>query len=544
MRPEITNSKCWSVLALTLAFAASCGGGSTGGGGGSGNSSKRGFVVGASGDIALSGHTLRRASYGATPALLDQLTSFGTGTWLNQQLDPDSIDLSTSSQLMNLLAQIQVPTSELDHPQLGDLIEWRIAHALYSPRQLQEQMLDFWQSHFNTGWYQVLPYTQSFEVTTWFQWRESELFRAHALGSFHQLLIDSATSPAMLVMLDSVSNASDHPNENYARELLELHTVGVDHGYVEKDVEQIARCFTGWSLCQVAPNSVGDPLASCASGPNAVWAFHFDASLHDVGAKTIFKGKSYELHVPARGGEAGLQDGFDVLAHLAKLPQTAEFVSTELIRKFVGDSPPADLVAQCKKRWKETGGDIREILVTIFNSPHFSDASDRWSKVPTPLESLCTTVRALDGDVSTIAELQSIQAYLDGPLNQHLFQWETPDGYPESGEKQLGTAKVLERIRFNAAIAQGGANDVQYDLRGLLVAHGVALGDPSAIIDFYLRIFFQGLVDPSDRQAAIDFLSSDLNGAPAALDPNAADWDSRVRLAAAYVASLPKALEQ
>jgi uncharacterized protein (DUF1800 family) len=536
--------KDW-IAAIGAALLAGCGGGGGGASSsGGGADPGPGSVVGEIGNLALSGQTLRRASFGATPALLDDLTSLGTGAWLNQQLDPASIDVGPCAPLQTLLAQIPFPSSELDDPTMPDLIAWRIANALYSPRQLQEQMLDFWHSHFSTSWYKIEPYVGSSAVTNWFAWRESELFRSHALGKFHQLLVDSATSPAMLVMLDNVMNESGSPNENYARELLELHTLGVDNGYTEKDVEQIARCFTGWTICRVAPSSVGDPLAPCSNGPQDLWSFHFDASKHDVSSKTIFKGTSYELLLPARSGDAGLQDGFDLIAHLSKLPRTAEFVSTKLIHKFVGDAAPADLVAQCKQRWKETDGDIREILVTIFNSPHFTSAAEYWSKVPTPLESLCTTIRALDGSVTTIPQVQTIQAYLDGPLNQKLFQWETPDGYPESGEKQLGTAKVLERIRFNASIASGGPDDVQYDLRALLQGHSIALDDAAAIVDFLVRLFFQGQIAATERQAAIDFLNTDLNGAAATLDPNGPDWDSRVRLTAAFVASIPRALQQ
>lgn len=503
-----------------------------------------GTVVGHSGDPALAGHVLRRTSFGANAALLDQLVVEGTGAWLNRQLDPLSIPLDESPELLALLALIPQPTSEHDAPTQGQLVGWRLVHALFSPRQLQEQMVDFWESHFNTFWFQVQPFTGSNATTNWFEWRESQLFRDHALGSFHQLLVDSATSPAMLIMLDNVMNVAWSPNENYARELLELFTLGVDQFYTQEDVVQVARCFTGWGVCRVAPGSQDDPLALCSGAPADVWAFHFDPSVHDGGKKRIFVGTPHELVVPARSGAAGLQDGFDVLAHVARLPATARFVSRKLVQRFVSDQPPDDLVAQCAQRWKETDGSIREVLVVIFNSPHFTDPAQRWNKVATPLESLGTTIRTFEGRVTTLGQVTRLQQWLDGPLNQKLFRWHTPDGYPESSEKQLGTAKVLERIRFNATLALGDALDVQWDLRGLLVAHGVALDDPTAVIDFFVHLLFQGALGPETRDAAIQFLATDDQGAQQPLDPNAPDWDGRVRLAAAFVASLPEALQQ
>ncbi|MCC6409617.1 MAG: DUF1800 domain-containing protein [Planctomycetes bacterium] len=535
----------WTSASLLAAAAWT---GSCGGGGGGASPVEEptgpGSVVGASGDLALAGHVLRRTTFGATPELLDELVGQGTGAWLNRQLDPQSIPLDESPRLLALRALIPEPASELDTPTQGQLVGWRLAHALYSPRQLEEQLVDFWESHFNTFWFRVQPFTGSNTTTNWFEWRESELFRAHALGSFHQLLIDSATSPAMLIMLDNVMNVAWNPNENYARELLELHTLGVDHGYTQADVVELARCFTGWGLCQVAPGSIDDPLAPCGGAPGDRWAFHFDAALHDGGAKRLFAGKKYQLDLPARAGADGLQDGFDVLAHLAGMSLCAEFVSTKLVQRFVSDDAPADLVAECVKRWKATDGSIREVLVVIFNSPYFHDGSRFWTKVPTPLESLATTIRAFDGELSTLGQLTRLQEWLDGTLNQKLFRWDTPDGYPEAGEKQLGTAKVLERVRFNATLALGDALDPTWDLRAWLVAHAIALDDPAAIVDAYVRVLFQGAIDAEARDAAIQFLATDDTGAVAPLDPAASDWDGRVRLTAAFVASLPEALQQ
>lgn len=545
MAPLPTSSRLLSRAhgACLLLVLAACGGG----GGSSTPPSEPagpGSVIGAAGDLALAGHVLRRTTFGVTSADLDQLVTLGTGPWLNRQLAPESIPLDESPDLVQLLALIPQPTGELDAPTQGQLVGYRLAHALYSPRQLQEQLLDFWESHFNTFWFQVQPWTGSNTATNWLEWRESELFRTHALGSFHQLLVDSATSPAMLIMLDNVMNVAWSPNENYARELLELHTLGVDQGYVQADVVEIARCFTGWGVCRVAPGAEDDPLAPCGQGVNDVLAFHFDPTVHDGGKKRIFAGTKHELVIPARSGAAGLQDGFDVLEHLAGLPGTARFVSRKLVQRFVADHAPEGLVDACAQRWKETGGSIREVLVVIFNSPEFQDPALRWNKVPTPLESLGATIRGFEGKLTDLGQVTRLQSWLDGPLNQKLFRWDTPDGYPEASEKQLGTAKVLERIRFHATLAQGDALDVQWDLRAWLLARDIALDDPAAIVAAFVRVLYQDTLDSSARDAAIQFLSTDDFGASAPLDPNAADWEARVRLTAAFVASLPEGLAQ
>lgn len=530
------------ILGLAPCLLPACGG--AGSSGGSPVDPGPGSVAGVVGDLVHSGHVLRRAAFGPTPELLDQLTLGGTGPWLNQQLDPESIDLAQASELQALLVQIPVPTSEHDQPTMAQLVQYQIARALHSPAQLQEQMTDFWENHFSTSWYQVLPYTGSPETTNWLEWRENELFRAGALGRFRDLLVDSATSPAMLIMLDNVINVAGNPNLNYARELLELHTLGQDKGYTEADIAEVARCFTGWTLCRVEPADAGDPLAPESSSPNSVWSFHFDPSKHDDWPKLLFIGKEHELLIPARSGNAGLQDGFDVLDVLARSPRTAEFVCTKLIHKFVSDAAPQDLVQQCKQVWKQTHGSIREVLVTIFNSPHFRAHAVYRGKVATPLESLCGTLRALEAEVDSLWQLTTIHLFLDGPLGQALFRWPTPDGYPEAGDEQLGTAKVLERMRFNQLAQGGGPGDPHYDLRALLSGRQVPLGDPGAIVDFLAWTFLQGEITASERQAALDFLLTDLAGAPAALDPAASDYDSRVGLCAAFVASFPCALQQ
>src|SRR6185295_19901213 len=230
-----------------------------------------------------------------------------------------------------------------------------------------ESMALFWEGHFNTNYWTVFNWSSSGEArATWLETRENELFRKLALGSFESLLRASATSPAMLITLDNVSNVAGNPNENYARELVELFTLGVDNGYTQHDIEELARCFTGWGVCEVQPADADDPLAACAVGaPAATLAFHFDAGRHDSGPKTIFAGTDHELDLPARSGDAGLDDGFDVLHHLAS--------------KFISDDPDPVLVQDCSDVWISSGGDLTAVLRSLLSSAEFLDPKNAWN---------------------------------------------------------------------------------------------------------------------------------------------------------------------
>jgi uncharacterized protein (DUF1800 family) len=492
----------------------------------------------------LAGHVLRRMAYGPTPKLLERLTNEGVDDWIDAQLHPQSI--AESPELLSLLAQIPVPRSEWDAPTLDGLIRVQLARALFSERQLVELMCDFWENHFNTSYFESFAYTGSPQAAAWFEWRENEFLRANALGRFEELLIGSATSPAMLVSLDNVSNFASHPNENYARELMELHTLGVDNGYTQTDIEEIARCFTGWGVCQVAPGSQDDPLASCVNPSGSeLWAFHYDASEHDPNSKLIFAGTPNELFVPARSGAGGIEDGYALLRQLARTPQTARFVSQKLVERFVSDQAPQALIDACTATWLATDGDLRAVMTTILTAPDFLDGTNRWNKIETPLESLCSTVRAMGGRAATIDRLVTLRAKLEGDsLGQLLFRWSTPDGFPEDAGSLLSTAALVGRIHFNKSIYAGNEYSVQYDPIGLLQSRGVALEDADEVAGAILELFFQENVSASDRSFAVEFVSTDEAGKKVPLDIHSPDYELRLRQLACFIASLPQGMQQ
>ncbi len=521
---------------LVAAGAAGCGGGGGGGGG----------TVSGGSSSATAGHVLRKVTFGPTPALMARLEAQGPAPYLQEQLQPQLVSDASNARLNTVLGQLTIPQSEWDDPTFDHLVKYQLARATFSNRQLLERLTYFWETHFNTNWTKSRDYFLGDErVATWVEWRENELFRQHALGRFEDLLRASATSPAMVIFLDSNTNVAGHANENYARELMELHTLGVDNGYTEHDIEEVARCFTGWTVCRVPAGSQDDPHAPCGGDPATQRvAFHFDAALHDPGPKTIFAGTPYELYVPGRAGAAGLQDGFDLIAHLAMLPQTAEFVSEKLIVELLADQAPPALLAQCVATWQATGGDVGEVVRTIVFSPEFLDPAHRWNQIRSPIESLAGTVRALDGFAPTAFALSNMRSLLDDSLNQPPFRWLNPDGYPMESELQLGTSKLFGRVLFNQTVFRGGLADPQYDIRLLLLGHGVPLDDADAIVDFFFALFFQDNHTPADRAAALDFLLTDTAGNPAPLYPNGVDYPHRLRVFAAFVASYPQAFSK
>ena len=258
----------------------------------------------------------------------------------------------------------------------------RITRAVASDRQLEEVMVDFWFNHFNV-------YAQKGAVRWMLPAYEREAIRPHALGRFRDLVLATARHPAMLFYLDNwLSTRADLVipggpnagrrmglNENYARELMELHTLGVDGGYTQQDVIEVARCFTGWTIDR----------------PQQGGGFVFRPLAHDRGAKRVLG-----QVIPAGGGQ---QDGERVIDILVRHPSTARFIATKLARRFVSDDPPAALVERAAATFRRTDGDIRAVLATIVTSPEFWSADAYRAKIKTPLEVVASAVRALDGRI-------------------------------------------------------------------------------------------------------------------------------------------------
>jgi uncharacterized protein (DUF1800 family) len=394
----------------------------------------------------------------------------------------------------------------------------KVVRAESSERQLLEVMVDFWENHFNVF---VGKGPERYYLSAY----ERDVIRPHALGRFRDLLEAVAKSPAMLFYLDNWESAvepgrpalamrrgaaavpggllalrrrsrlgargigepvrpvradSTTPrrrpqglNENYGRELLELHTLGVDGGYTQQDVVNAARAFTGWSIAR----------------PRQGGGFVFRPELHDAGEK-IFLGH----RLPAG---RGIEDGEEVLDIVAKHPSTARFIATKLVRRFVSDSPPPALVDRAAATFQRTDGDIREVLRTIFASPEFFSRSAYKAKVKTPLELVVSARRAVGAE----PDLTPRTARLIAQLGEPLFGHRDPNGYPETADPWINTGTILNRINFGLALAAGRLPGVS--LPRWAHAEGLDTLSGEAQVDGVIHALLGGEASPDTRRVLV-----------------------------------------
>jgi uncharacterized protein (DUF1800 family) len=353
----------------------------------------------------------------------------------------------------------------------SNLAQAKVYQAIGSERQLQEVLVDFWFNHFNVD---AGKGATGFMVAAY----ESDAIRPHVLGTFRDLLGATANSAAMMFYLDNwqssvappqgpsqgVTTAQAPPaapivrlrivlgqqkprglNENYARELMELHTLGVDGGYTQKDIIEVARCFTGWTM---GANRNG----IVAFGGAANGDFAYNDEMHDKGEKTVLG-----VTIPAGGGK---EDGEKVLDILARHPSTARFISRELAERFVADDPPPALVERMAATFRSTGGDIRAVLTTLFHSKEFSSDGAYRSKLKTPLEFVVSAARAAGAQVEDamplVTEISS--------MGQPLYRKVEPTGYSNLGSKWVSAASLVERMNFALQLSQNQISGVKVDL--------------------------------------------------------------------------------
>lgn len=414
---------------------------------------------------------------------------------------------------------------------IGQLEQAKLVRAVNSERQLQEVLVDFWGNHFNIdvkkGPDRVLKIID-----------DRDVIRPHIWGSFRDLLEASAKSPAMLFYLDNATNTKAHTvtateqmyaervqtqmmqngngdlappvpavgerrggiNENYAREIMELHTLGVDGGYTQQDVQEVARCFTGWSI----DRQTGE--------------FAFHARQHDDGAKVVLGHQ-----IPAGGG---MEDGEIVLDILASSPATAHHLSLELCQRFVGDDPPAELVDRIAGVFRQTGGNLRKVTEAILTSPEFLSPIDYNNKIKSPLEFAVSAVRASESSVvpqqpppfdklvpamegaAIMGRGQAADRISKRPrqsLNWHiyelgepLFACTPPTGYKEVSKFWVSPGALIERLNFAMALTEQRLSDVRFDATKILA--GIDLDKPEDVLNQCAAVLLQGNITPSTRK--------------------------------------------
>jgi uncharacterized protein (DUF1800 family) len=375
----------------------------------------------------------------------------------------------------------------------------KVTRAIYSERQLQQVMDDFWFNHFNV-------FAGKGEDRWYLTSYEREVIQPHALGKFKDLLTASAKSPAMLFYLDNFLSADPRAaqrlaaeramrqqarygrfgrpfpprppqgqqkkqnerglNENYGRELMELHTLGVDGGYTQKDVTEVARCFTGWTIERPRQNP----------------EFKFDERLHDPDPKFVLGKK---IHA------GGMKDGEEVIDLLVRNPSTAKFISTKLARRFVSDNPPPELVARMAHTFQESAGNIKAVMRTMIYSPEFWSREAYRAKIKTPFELVVSTARALGADVDMPLPLVGWV----GRIGEPLYQCQPPTGYADKADTWVNTGALLNRLNFSLALAGNRMRGSRTDVGSLLGVEATA--DAKAALERAVQVFLGGQAAPT-----------------------------------------------
>jgi uncharacterized protein (DUF1800 family) len=433
-------------------------------------------------------HVLNRLAFGARPGDAERIRAMGVDRWIALQLQPSRLRDTAAERIVGALPTLAMSSRDLldryPPPQvvraqmrrtemtpadsaavrrsaqesrrvLAEMQIAKLARAVASERQLEEVMVDFWENHFTVF---AGKGPERYFIAAY----EREAIRPHALGKFRDLLGAVAKSPAMLYYLDNWQSSVEEGrprneergsgirrrngrsalprssvlvpanrrrglNENYARELLELHTLGVDGGYSQQDIINVARAFTGWTLEQ----------------PRRSGGFVFRPAMHDAGEKTV-------LGQRLSAGR-GIEDGEQVLDIVSTHPSTARFVATKLARRFVSDDPPASLVDRAAATFRRTDGDIREVVRTIVTSEEFFSTAAYRAKVKSPFELVVSALRT----VNATPDMTPRSAQVVARLGQPLFLHQAPNGWPERGDAWINTGAILNRINFGLAMAGG-----------------------------------------------------------------------------------------
>ncbi len=425
-------------------------------------------------------HTLRRLTFGLTPDMLARAQTIGLEGWLDEQLHPEaSDDPALEARLAPFTTFAMTPSerAELERPAQAaqELIAATLLRQRYSTRQVHELLVDFWTNHFNI----FIGKSQCRILKTD---DDLNVIRPNALGQFRDLLWASVHSPAMLVYLDQATSTNEVPNENYARELMELHTLSVESGYTHHDVEEVARALTGWSVTGRRESNLG--------------AYVYRPRVHDDGEKHLLT-----LHLPAGGGE---RDGEMVLDYLAAHDWTAHFISAKLARRFVADDPPALLVENLTSVFKSTGGDVRELMRALVTSVDFQSSAGQ--KLKRPLEFFVSALRATGAELAVGQADRNWRGLSNWLrlLGQTPFGWPPPDGYPDYAGWWLTTSGLLNRWNFAQQLAANELQGVTVNLKPLTAE----AQSPADVVDALSQRFLGEPLPEDARAILLDFAST------------------------------------
>jgi uncharacterized protein (DUF1800 family) len=461
----------------------------------SGNTSQRALKLNVVAVDFSAAHLINRITFGATPLLLNEVDSLGAQGYLTQQLNPSLINDSAFNSMLGTTN----PTTK------QALQSWTLMHMLHSKKQLQEVMTWFWDNHFNTDLNTSRMNAAGVEMndTVAYELAENRAFRANALGNFRNLLGVSAKSPSMLIYLDSISNVAADSNENYTREVLELHTMGVDGGFDHHEIHAGAEIFTGWHL---------------RNGN-----FFFNAAQHNNTAHTVLG-----VAIPA----GGIEQGEQFLDIIADHPSTASFICQKLVTLLVNDNPPTNLVTRCVSKFLQSSNDIDQIAQVvdlILQSAEFYDPVNYRAKIKTPVEFVVAAARNLDA-VSNATDLVAPIA----AMGIRLYENPVPTGWSEIGEDWMNASLLIERIKWVNRLARElpNGNNTTIDPLSFYPQYGFETAE--GIVGFLIKLSLDNDVTDLARQQANGILGVD--GIDLA-DPDAED---RLRQLSGSVLSFPQ----
>ena len=464
-------------------------------------------------------HLLSRFTYGAMPGQVDAVVQQGLENWWAQQLTADLPDDSlevllrpydalqlSNEQVVNLYPRVgrvakmairdgvvdkdSIKTDRKEYRQMiraymeekgykpeqdlfRQFICQKILRAACSKNQLQEVMTDFWFNHFSVS------ITKN-DCAEFIPAYERDVIRPNALGKFGDLLLKTAKSPAMLYYLDNFSSSVPLPddsarksrglNENYAREVMELHTLGVDGGYTQADVTEAARVLTGWTVYPMNDNvqrliTRFSPDQLARRGFVHEGDFLFNANRHDKGEKTFLG------HVFPAGG--GYDEGVELLEILAHHPSTAKFICRKIAVRFVSDEPPQSLIDKMAKTFLAKGGDIRQVLITMVTAPEFWSPAAVGEKAKSPFELAIGAVRSLHAQIDQPYPLYTWVTR----MGEKKYYYPAPTGFPDKGIYWINTGSLLNRMNFGLALAEGQIMGVKVDTVNAQEV-GLAIGSP------------------------------------------------------------------
>ena len=438
-------------------------------------------------------HLLRRAGFSPSAGELDAAVARGRAAVLADLLNPERVPDP---------AEGLYPTSGIDYARPATLGLWWLARMVRTARPLQEKMALFWHGHLTSSLSRVgqLRFTMI---------AQNELFRANALGNFHDLVLGVSRDPAMILWLDNNTNRKGKPNENYARELFELFTLGRDRGYTEEDIREAARAFTGWFQRD--------------------GVFRFVAAEHDTGPKTLF-------------GRTGNWDGTDVVSMAVEHPSTGPFIVAKLWRFFAYPEPEPAIVDELARVYHGSGYDIRAVLRAIFTHPAFYAEKAYHAVVKSPAEIIAGFFRSLEvelapADPQAAQQLATRLAGVQQGAGQVLFNPPDVEGWP-GGREWISTTALITRYNFAEQAIRGAYPGASIDVGRLLQQRG--LTDAPAILDFFADLMVDGDLTSAQRQTLLDYLVLNDNGARGAFHLDEPTVNKKVRGLIHLIATTPQ----